>query len=616
MEEKTQKKKHIGFWIAFPIGFLLIAALLIFYFDLANGPIIVFILALLCLVALAVTSILLINKKKRWRLIPWGAFILSMATLLPLARPSVEVFPAVTHSNVVKVENTLKLRDGLVQGVYSEDGQVEVYAGIPYAAPPIGERRWKEPIDPTPWEGVRDCSVFAPRSMQPISNSVTDSLVDMYAEKGWHPDYAMHPLQNMSEDSLYLNVWRPKNAENLPILVYIHGGSLTKGSSASPDINGEAMAHKGLIMITVQYRLGVFGYFAHPDLITESPNATTGNYGLLDQIKALEWVKENASYFGGDPNNVTVAGESAGSSSVSALCISPLAHGLFQRAIGESSSIVLERAPHTMRPLEDALSTGKKIMQEQGCSSLKELRDVSAEKLVKTAFSNSSMTFDGYALSKTKTPKEIYEAKENNETALLNGYNVKEADAFIVPQYLLSPTNKDNILGRLETVFGKNIAKKIYDLYLPKIEKDAFTAFNEIISVYWFIHPHHRWSSIAAENGVDVYRYQFTKENGYLGTYHSGEIAYAYGNLKRTGHDFAYDQSDAQLSNAMVDYWSAFAKTGNPNSGELLGKENWGLYKTVGDYIMEFGSRVGRMDDAYAGLYPIIDEYIASKQPN
>jgi para-nitrobenzyl esterase len=289
---------------------------------------------------------------------------------------------------------------------------------------------------------------------------------------------------------------------------------------------------------------------------------------------------------------------------------------LFHRAIGESSSIVLERAPHTMRPLTDALPMGKKIMDEQGCSSIAELRAIPAEKLVNTAYTNSSMTFDGYALSATKTPKEIYEAKENNETALLNGYNVKEADAFVVPQYLLSPTNKDNILGRLETTFGKDIAKKIYDLYLPKIEKDAFSAFNEIISVYWFIHPHHRWSNIAAQNGVDVYRYQFTKENGYLGTYHSGEIAYAYGNIGRGGHAYAYDQSDAELSRVMVDCWAAFAKTGDPNSGKLLGKENWALYKGAGDYIMEFGSRVGRMDDAYADLYPIIDEYIASKQPN
>lgn len=607
--DTPQKKKHLAFWIAFPIGFLLIAALLIFYLDLANGPTVIFVLALGALIALAVTSILLLGKKMRWRLIPWGAFLLTLGVLIPLAKPSVEIFPAVTHANAVQT-GELVLRDGKVRGVYSEDKEVEVYAGIPYAAPPVGELRWKEPVDPTPWEGVRDCTYFAPKSMQPDSNAINDTLVQIYAEKSWHPDYNMYPEQNKSEDSLYLNIWRPaKITEPLPILVYIHGGSLTNGSSAGLDYNGEAMAHNGVIMITIQYRLGVFGYFAHQSLADESPNHTTGNYGLLDQIKALEWVQENAAYFGGDKNKVTIAGESAGSSSVSAICVSPLAAGKFRYAIGESSSIVLERAPHTFRTLTNAKQTGEKIMKEQGCSTIEELRKVPAEKLVKTAYANSSMTLDGYALLAEMSPVEIYEAGLNNEQALLNGYNIKEADAFVIPLYLTSPTDKNNIKERLASTFGQEIANKIYEVYKEKIEKDAFTAFNEIISVYWFIHPHHRWSHFASANGEPVYRYHFTKENGYYGTYHSGEIIYCYGNLYRSRHGFAYDETDYALSKTMLGYWANFAKNGNPNG---TGLPQWNAYDEQEGKVQELGLNVGPIDDDYLKLYPLIDEFIAS----
>ena len=606
----TKPSKHIGFWITFPIGFVLLTAVTLFYFDLANGPIIYFIIELAALAALAITSIILLRFKIRWRLIPWGAFILTTSFTVSMAKPAVEAFPAVIHSHVVKTD-ALQIRDGKIQGVLSEDGKVEVYAGIPYAKPPVGEYRWKEPVNPEPWEGIRDCSVFAPRSMQPGGNGpIIGTLTDIYAAKGWHPDYRMHPTQNTSEDSLYLNVWKPAGAqENLPILVFIHGGSLTSGSSANEDFNGEAMAHQGVIMITIQYRLGVFGYFAHQSLIDESPNNTTGNYGLLDQAKALEWVQENAAYFGGDKNKVTVAGESAGSSSVSALCVSPLAKGKFRYAIGESSSIVVERAPHTFRPMADALKVGESIMKEQGCASIEELRKIPAEKLVKTKFSNSSMTLDGYALRTDKTPYQIYEAKENNETALLNGYNVKEADAFVIPTYLLNPTNAGNIHGRLATYFGEEFGTKIETLYAKQIQEDAFTAFNEIISVYWFIHPHHRWTAAAIANNEPVYRYQFTKENGYYGTFHSGEMVYCYGNIGRKSQQYAYNDSDRALSNTMLAYWANFVKNGDPNGAGL---PQWARYERLNDPVQELGEKVGSMADKYTGLYPIIDDFIAS----
>ena len=602
---ENKKKKHIGFWIAFPIGFIIIFAILAFYLDLANGPTYFIYVGIALLALLALFSILLINSKMRIRLLVWAIFILGTTVVIFRSFPREEAKSTAYYNDPVKT-GVLALNDGAVQGVLNKDQTVQIYAGIPYAKPPVGELRWKEPQDPDKWEGVRDCSYFKPKSMQPKDNALMSSAVDMYAEKAWHPDYNYHPLEKRSEDSLYLNIWKPNTAEtNLPILVYYHGGSLTTGSPSFEDYNGEEMAKTKVIMINVAYRLGVFGYFAHQDLINESPNHTTGNYGLLDQIKALKWVNDNAALFGGDKNNITIAGESAGSSSVSAICSSPLAKGLFRRAIGESSSLVLPKPPHTYRTLEDAKKTGANIMTEFKCNSIAELRNVKAEDLVNTKYSNSSMTLDGYAL--TKNPYDVYKDKENNEEALLNGYNVLEADAFIIPQYLFSPTNRSNIKERLLKVFPQAITEKIMNLYNPRLTDDnkAFECFNEIISVYWFMYPHYSWSRMALANGEDVYAYQFTKENGYYGTYHSGEMIYAYGNVKKSTYGYRYNDSDRLLSDKMLKYWSNVVKAGNPNSNDV---DNWPKWENQ-NKVFELGTNVGIISDKYTALYNILDEY-------
>ena len=607
-----RKSRHIAFWICMPLGVLQIMALVLFYLDLANGPLILLPVSIALVIGLVVSSILLVNKRMGFRLIPWGALVLSLGVVFSVAKPAVRTIPAV--SAYAEQTSVLAIPDGKIQGVYSEDKKVEVYAGIPFAKPPVGELRWKAPQPVTPWEGIRDCSYFAPRSMQPKSNPIIDSLVDMYAEKGWHPNYRMNPQQNMSEDSLYLNVWKPAGTkENLPVLVFFHGGSLTSGSSATADYNGESMARQDVIMVTAAYRLGVFGYFAHEELeaesLAETGHATTGNYGLLDQVQALRWVHDNIAFFGGDPTKVTIAGESAGSSSVSALCVTPLAKlgggkTLFQRAIGESSSLIVKRAPHTFRKLKEAKETGEKIMKEQWCKSIAELRQVPASTLVQTGYSNSGMTIDGYAI--IEEPFDTYQRGENNESALLNGYNVKESDAFIVPQYLFDPTNKNNIRGRLVEMFDEKTADRIMELYRDRIEEDAFTSFNAILSVFWFIQPHDSWSKAALDRGEPVYRYQFTKENGFYGTYHSGEMIYCYGNIDRSIRPFAYDESDRALSKTMLGYWANFAKTGDPNGSGL---PTWPTYVSGGE-VMELGARVGLKADVYKGLYPIIEDYI------
>ena len=605
--ENTANKKHLVFWILFPLGWLLITAILIFLYDLMNGPLPFFIIQLVVLVAFLVVRILFINKKFLYRILTWVAFISITIGLIAFGQPYEQRKSAAYYKNPELINEPLVLNEGKVRGFYNIDKKVKVYAGIPYAQ----SERWKEP-KPYTWDEIIDGTYFAPKSMQPKENAISRTLVDMYAEKGWHPSFNMHLFQDRIEGGLSLNIWRPNTDEtNLPILVYIHGGSLTSGSGGFDDYNGESMAKLGVIMITIQYRLGVFGFFAHPSLKEESLNetghGTTGNYGLLDQIFALKWINENANNFGGDKNNITIAGESAGSSSVSAICASPLAKGLFKRAIGESSSLVIKKAPHTYRTSKEAYETSANILKEFNCNNIEELRKVPAEKLVETKYSNSSMMLDGYALN--KDPYQVYLDKENNEEALLNGYNLKESDAFVVPKFLTSPTNKNNILGRLEETFNKNIAQRMYDLYKDKIEKDAFSAFNEIISVYWFIMPHHYWSNAALNNNEDVYRYIFTKENGYYGTYHSGEMAYCYGNLARKDLPFAYDESDYKLQDIMLNYWANFAKTGNPNGDNL---PLWNKYQSSTDNVMELGVNVGPIKDEYLPLYDIIDDFIDS----
>ena len=598
-------KKHRLFWILFSIGWTLITAFLLFFYDLTNGPLFLFIFQIIILLGFFAINILFLNKKWWMRLLTWAGFLALTFTCISFSKPTVEAKSAAFYSNPVKINEPLVLNQGKVQGIYNKDKTVQIYAGIPYAK----AERWKLPQEYT-WENTLDGGHFGAKSMQPGSNALTNTLVDIYSEKGWHPYYLMEPEQSRSEDSLFLNIWKPNTTEtNLPILVYIHGGSLTTGTSANNDINGESLAKLGVIMITIQYRLGVFGYFAHPDLkaesLAETGHATTGNYGLLDQIFALKWVNDNAVNLGGDKNNITIAGESAGSSSVSAICTSPLAKGLFKRAIGESSSSAIKKAPHTYRSEEDAYATSKKILSEFKCSSIEGLRKVKATKLVNTKHSNSSMMLDGYAL--TKDPYQVYLDHENNEEALLNGYNVKEADAFVVPTYLLNPTNKKNIKGRLVKEFTEEYANRIYDLYIDKINEDAFAAFNEIISVYWFIMPHHYWSNLALNNGVDVYRYQFTKENGYHGTYHSGELIYCYGNLNKSRRKFAYNSSDYDLEKTLTNYWANFAKTGNPNAEGL---PTWNKYQSNGDKVMELGANLGPMDDRYLKLYEILDDFL------
>ena len=412
----------------------------------------------------------------------------------------------------------------------------------------------------------------------------------------------------MSEDSLYLNIWKPSGEQRgLPVMVYIHGGSLTTGQPSYSEYNGENLARKGIIVVNFGYRLNVFGYLATEQLATESPNGTTGNYGLLDQIAALQWVRANIGAFGGDPDQVTICGESAGASSVNALCVSPLSEGLFRRAIAESSSISAKQPYHTFRTLEAALEMGSNIMAEFGASGMDDLRAVPAEKLVDTKYTNNAMTVDGYAIA--EQPYLTYEKGNNHEEALLHGYNVHEADLFT----LFTKVTKDNYVETLRPLLAdwSEQAAALYPPravdeqyhYLVEAGGDAKGACNEVYSAAWFAYSHYNWTRLLAEQRKPVWEYHFTKDNDSLGSCHAGELPYAFGNLDR--HAWLYDDGDHALSEVMQEYWANFVKYGDPNGA---GVPTWERTRD-GRTVLELGEQVMPAADPYLDLYELIDLY-------
>ena len=536
----------------------------------------------------------LLDKSWLLRAAGWIALVAVLAAVLLftqgpfLRRPAVEgKDPAATE--IVTVEQ------GQLTGLVSADGTFEVYAGIPYAKPPVGELRWREPQDPEPWAGVLAADHFAPMGMQPDNGAIYNSLAAII---GYH-DYRITARDNfrdmMSEDSLYLNVWKPAGeVRNAPVLVYIHGGSLMTGQPWYADYSGEGLARDGVIVVNMGYRLGVFGFYADPELATESPNGTTGNYGLLDQIKALEWVRRNIAAFGGDPDNVTLAGESAGSACVTALCTSPLARGLFRRAIGESSTTTAPRPAHSYRSLEEAYQTGQKTKDRFGAASLAELRSVPAEKLVAATDVNHHITVDGYVL--TESPYESYRKGIHNEEAVFHGYNAAEGALFI----LFDHARLKNYEQKVRDFFGE-YADEVLALYPASSDAEARANWIDIYSAVFFCHGHYCWTRQALANGIPVYEYYFTKDNRRLGANHSGEEVYFYGNVPAGSG--LYDDSDRALEKTMRAYFRNFITSGDPNGGDLP------IWEPVTDtgVIFELGDRVGPTEERFVKLYAVLD---------
>ena len=396
--------------------------------------------------------------------------------------------------------------------------------------------------------------------------------------------------------------------EPLPVIFYIHGGSLTTGQSSYTEYRGEDLAKRGVIFVNFAYRLGVFGYYTADDLKAESPNNTTGNYGLLDQIAALNWVKDNIAAFGGDPDRITIAGESAGSSSVNAICVSPLTEGLFNYAIAESSGILAYKPFHTFRDYSEAIEQGDMVREEFKAKSSMELRDIPAEELVKTASNQSAMTVDGYAI--VEQPYLTYEKGENHEKALLNGFNAKEADAFNLG-IKATAENYEELLAEDLGDYASDMAKVVPadspqrdQHFIVDAMGDAKGALNQAYSAIWFSYSHYLWNNYMVKQGKPAYEYYFTKTNNSLSNYHAGEIPYAYGNLWR--HPGLYNEDDYKLSDIMQQYFVNFAKTGDPN-GEGLTK--WEARTVGNNQLLQLDTEIKMTEDPNEKLYDIIDKY-------
>ena len=599
---KQMKKKHAPGRILWKVLLGLFALIFFAVLELGKHTLLGWGLALLTLAAFIFLRARKLSGSRRLvRLGAWLGLFIVCGGILLLSRPPVRAVPAVQGKNG-GVTEVLHTAQGDLTGVYTADKQVEVYAGIPYAKPPVGNLRWREPQPAEPWEGVFAADHFAPMSMQVTNSVIYDSLAQII---GYH-DYKISLDDNwrapVSEDSLYLNIWKPAgDVKDLPVLVYVHGGSLQTGQPWYQDYSGQGLAHDGVIVVDMGYRLGVFGYFADEALAAESPNGTTGNYGLLDQIEALKWVQKNIASFGGDPGNVTLAGESAGAASVSAICTSPLAKGLFRRAVMESSTVSAKVPAHSFRLLDKAFADGKKTKERLGISTIEELRALPAEKIVGEMAVQHHITVDGYAL--TKTPYEAYAAGEFNEEALMHGFNGEEAAPFI----LFSQANLKNYEQKIRAVFPEGYAEKVLALYPAKTDAEAKKNWAEIDSVLLFSYGHYCLARQGQENNVPAYVYWFTKDNGRLGDWHSGEEVYLYGNIPDGSS--LYNARDRELSAQMKQYYLNFIKTGDPNGSGLPAWE-----AVSGELrVMQFGDSTAMTDDPYATLHKIMDEMYGIK---
>lgn len=587
------KAKKVLFVILSVLIFLLMIAVL----ELNKNTVWGFILAAVAAAGFYAAHRLIIKKKNKWylKLAAWAGWLLLFVGVLFLTWPPVQAVPAVSVKNPEST-GIITVAQGDLQGVYNADKSVEVYTGIPYAKPPVGELRWKEPQDPDKWDGVLAADHFAPMSMQPQNLPIYNSLAQII---GYH-DYTISLDDNytppVSEDSLYLNIWKPVgDTKGLPVMVYVHGGSLQTGQPWYEDYSGEGLAKEGVIVVNMGYRLGVFGYYANEELTAESENGTTGNYGMLDQIKALEWVRDNIAAFGGDPDNVTLSGESAGAASVSALCTSPLAKGLFRRVILESSTVASVDPPHSFRTLDEALDAGQETMEAYGCTSVEELRQLPAEKLVNEAYTHHHMTVDGYFL--TETPYESYKKGVHNEEAILHGYNDEESAAFI----MFDHANMKNYEQKIREYFG-DYTDDILAIYPASTDEQADEYWAEIYGAVFFDYPHYCLNRLAVANDIPVYEYLFAKKNGRLGDWHSGEEVYCYGNIPQDSN--LYDDRDRELSAQMLGYWKDFITTGDVGGGDL---PKWEQNDTSSS-LMLFGDTTGMISEKEHELFAVLDQ--------
>lgn len=455
------------------------------------------------------------------------------------------------------------IESGKLEGV-TEPGAspIRIFRGIPFAAPPLGALRWREPQPVASWPGVRQATAFGARCMQqPLYSDM------MFRSPG------------ISEDCLYLNVWTPANLEHrpkrkLPVLVYIYGGGFMAGDSSEKRYDGAALARQGIVVVTVNYRLGIFGFFSHPELTAQSPHHASGNYGLLDQVAALDWVRRNIAAFGGDSRHITIGGESAGSMSVSALMASPLSRNTIAGAIGESGALMQKWTPPARADLEQKSVA---FAQGLGAPTIAALRAMPADRLLE-AQGRADLPFDavidGYFL--TEAPQVTFASGRAARVPLLVGSNSQEAPGSAV--FGNGPATVATYrLGLTRTLGDK--AEAIFDLYPAKTDADVLPAATALASDDFLALPTWKWFDLQRRAGAPTFYYYYARVRPRFvtdtsgnplpwGAVHSAEIEYALGNLD-TNPLYAWTGDDRKVSATMNGYFANFIRTGNPNGAGL-----------------------------------------------
>jgi len=475
---------------------------------------------------------------------------------------------------------TAKLDSGRVQG--EQQGDISVFRGIPFAAPPVGELRWRPPESVTSWDGTRDATAFSNACPQP------GTLAQMMGET----------LPTLSEDCLYLNVWTPTDDEGaeLPVMVWIHGGGLNLGWGHQRGYDGTNFANHGVVLVSINYRLGPLGFLAHPALSAESKQDVSGNYGLLDQLAALEWVQQNIAEFGGDPDNVTIFGESAGGTSVNALVASDLSDGLFHRAIAQSPWVTGSNYALLTEPLPMVASA--ETLGEQWAervagpgASLEALRAVSVDDILAKTGDNYPVAVTVDDLFMRDLSGRVFLSGRQQDVPLMVGTNADEGTMFLGVMPFDTPAAYHAAIGNM---YGAH-ADRILTLYPAINEQELFSAKNQLITDSWFVQGAHDMLQGMSKVSSPAYEYVFTRRSTALpawGAHHGLEIGYAFHNLDpRTKTD-----ADTALADAMIQYWVQFAKSGNPN---VSGLPEWPDYDEKMGYL-ELGNEI-RAGSDYRG---------------
>jgi para-nitrobenzyl esterase len=465
-----------------------------------------------------------------------------------------------TGTSDAAISQPVQVEAGAVMGIPGRDPAITVFKGIPFAAPPVGDLRWREPQPPVPWSGVRKAAEFSASCIQTIRNEL----------QPWTYEFMTH--NRISEDCLYLNVWTPAQSpgERRPVYIFVYGGAFNSGSAAVPLYDGEGLAQKGLVVVTFNYRVGAFGFLALPELTRESPHHTSGNYGLFDQIAALRWVQNNISRFGGDPARVTVGGQSAGSISVHDLTASPLAKGLFQGAIMESGGSSIGRMGINLGPktLPQAEADGEQFMHSLGAANLAQLRAMPWQKLMTI---EPGLRFvpivDGYLLP-APVPTVFAEGRQN-DVASLTGINTGELQGLAGPQG--TPVTVQAYRERAKKRFGAR-AGEFLKLYPAATEDQVKSALQQsardgnLAALYL-------WAQVRAKTSrTPVYEYLWNHalpgpDAPRYGAFHSSELPYVLNTLNMSDRPFT--PQDHKIAEIMSSYWANFIAHGNPNGKGL-----------------------------------------------